>query len=89
MNTYKKALRVWITVSSFFGFIAGWIFLSHTVDSETITQIGNTTVEMPALQAIPTLESVNTDSSWSSSIQNFTIVQSQQVFSPPMRTGGS
>ena len=92
MNTYRKFLRIWLTVSSFIGFIAGWVFLSHTSSTTTtVTQIDNTTVELPEIQAIPTLGA--TDNSALNNVQTFTVntvtSQIQNLFSPRMRTGGS
>lgn len=92
MNTYRKLIRIWLTISSFIGFIAGWIFLSHTIETKTVTYVGNTAVEMPALQAIPTVGSLNTNSAINN-VQTFTVntntSQSWSLFSRPMRTGGS
>jgi len=92
MNAYRKLLRIWITVNSFIGFVAGWGFLSHTVDTSTITHIGNTTVEMPALQPIPTVQSATSNSALNN-VQTFSVNTSpslfQSLFSPRMRTGGS
>jgi len=92
MTTYRKFLRIWLTISSFIGFIAGWVFLSHTVETKTITYVGNTAVEMPALQAIPTVAGLTTNSAVNN-VQTFTVntntAQGWSLFSPPMRTGGS
>jgi len=92
MNAYRKLLRVWITVTSFIGFVAGWVFLSRTSDPTTVTQIGNTAVEIPALQAVPTVESLNSNSALNN-VQNFNVNTNpsffQSLLSPRMRTGGS
>lgn len=92
MNAYRKLLRIWITVTSFIGFVAGWVFLSRTSDTTTVTHIGNTTIEMPAMHAIPTVESLNSNSALNS-VQNFNVNTNpsffQSLFSPRMRTGGS
>lgn len=88
MNITRKFLRIWLTVSSLIGFVLGWIFLSHTVEAKTtVTQIGNTTVQMPAIQTVPTL----TSGSGQSGLQTFSINPNppQQSFSPGFRTGGS
>ncbi len=91
MNTSKKILRWWLTITSFVGFVMGWFFLSHTADVKTVT-VGNTTVNIPALQAIPTLQSVAPNSALNN-VQNFTVNQNtsslQSFFSPRLRTGGS
>jgi len=89
MNIYRKIIRIWLAIASFIGFIAGWVFLSHTVETKTVTYVGNTAVEMPALQAIPTVGSANPNSAVNN-VQTFTVNrQSQSLFSPFMRTGGS
>ena len=86
MSLSRKLIRIWLTISSVIGFVAGWISLSHTVEAKTVTQVGNTTLEMPAIQAIPTLSS-----SGPSSVQTFSINPNlpQQSFAPSFRTGGS
>ena len=88
MNISRKLLRIWLTISSVIGFVAGWIFLSHTVDTKTVNQVGNTTVDMPAIQPIPTL---NAQSSSGNNLRTFTVNPNppQQSFSPSFRTGGS
>ena len=86
MNVSRKLLRIWLTISSLVGFILGWIFLSRTVEAATPTRIGNTSVEMPDIQAIPTLstEDFNTNG-----LRTFAINPSQPSFMPRLRTGGS
>jgi hypothetical protein len=86
MNISRKLIRIWLTISSVIGFVAGWTFLSHTVEAKTVTRVGNTTVEMSEIQAIPTL-----GGSGPNSVQTFSINpnQPQQSFSPSFRTGGS
>lgn len=88
MNVSRKLLRIWLTISSVIGFVAGWIFLSHTVETEKVTQVGNTRVEMPDIQTIPTL---STQGSGLNNGQTFSINPNppQQSFSPGFRTGGS
>jgi len=88
MNISRKLLRIWLTISSVIGFIAGWIFLSHTVDTKTVTLVGNTSVNMPDIQPIPTL---STRSSGTNNVRTFTVNPNppQQSFSPGFRTGGS
>jgi len=86
MNISRRLFRLWLTISSLIGFVAGWIFLSHTVEAKTVTQIGGTTVEMPAIQAVPTLSS-----SGLNNVQMFTVNPNlpQQSFALSFRTGGS
>ena len=86
MNISRKLIRIWLTISSVIGFIAGWIFLSHTVDARTVNHVGNTSVEMPDIQAIPTLSSSSPNN-----VKTFSINPNppQQSFAPSFRTGGS
>ena len=88
MNISRKLLRIWLTISSSIGFVAGWIFLSHTVDTNSVKQVGNTNVQMPEIQAIPTL---STQGSSLNSVQTFSVNpnSAQQSFAPSFRTGGS
>ena len=88
MTVSRRLLRIWLTISSMIGFVAGWIFLSHTVRTETVTQVGNTSVNMPEIQPIPTL---STRRSGVNNGQTFTVNPNppQQSFSPSFRTGGS
>lgn len=88
MNISRKLLRIWLTISSLIGFVAGWIFLSHTAEAKTVNQVGNTTVQMPEIQPIPTL---NSQSSGGNNVQTFSVNPNppQQSFSPEFRTGGS
>jgi hypothetical protein len=86
MSISRKLIRIWLTISSVVGFVAGWIFLSHTMEAKTVTQGGNTTVEMHNIQAIPTL-----GSSGPNGVQTFSINPNppQQSFAPSFHTGGS
>jgi hypothetical protein len=86
MNIPRKLLRIWLTVSSLVGFVLGWIFLSQTVEAATPTRVGNTSVNMPDIQAIPTL---STDSVNSNSLRSFAFRPVQPSFLPRLRTGGS
>jgi len=89
MNAYKKILRIWITITSFVGFLVGWVFLSRTTEAETITYVGNTVVTMPEIQAIPALGDTSTSNTATNNVQFFTVNVSQQTSSPAFRTGGS
>ena len=89
MNTYKKILRIWITVTSFIGFLVGWVFLSRTTEPETVTYVGNTVVTMPEIQAIPALGDTSNSNTDSGNVQFFTVNVAPQSSSPTFRTGGS
>jgi len=87
MNVYKKILRIWITVTSFIGFLVGWVFLSRTTEPATVTYVGNTVVTMPEIQAIPALGDTSNNTN-SENVQFFTVNVAPQS-SPTFRTGGS
>jgi hypothetical protein len=70
MNISRKLLRTWLTIISATGFLIGWIFISHTVEAKTTTQVGSTTVNRLAIQAIPTL---NGQSSGNNNVQTFSV----------------
>jgi len=89
MSLYRKFLRYWLTAASLFGFLLGWVFISHSTESEeTITTIdGQTlTIEMPS---IPSVDDLTAPTSDTNDVQTFTFNQSQSSFAPQMRTGGS
>lgn len=89
MSLYRKFLRYWLTVASLFGFLLGWIFISHSTeagDTTTTTDGQTLTIEMPT---IPSVESVTVPDAGTNSVQTFTFNQNQSGFAPQMRTGGS
>jgi len=86
MNVSRKLLRIWLTISSLVGFVLGWIFLSRTVEAATPTRIGNTSIAMPDIQAIPTL---STEDLNANGRRTFSVNPSQPSFMPRLRTGGS
>lgn len=88
MNVNRKLLKIWLTISSLVGFVAGWFFIAHTVDSNSTITIGNTTITMPEFQDIPSINGVDQNTSIGD-VQTFSINTSQPFFSPQLRTGGS
>ncbi|HMZ08629.1 MAG TPA: hypothetical protein PK078_13515 [Anaerolineales bacterium] len=90
MNIYRQILKIWITVTSVIGFVAGWVFLSRAAELEEITTIGNTAINMPEMPSLPTLDGSVTDTSNPGNVQSFTVNTAPQTnFTQPMRTGGS
>jgi len=89
MNAYKKVLRIWITITSFIGFLVGWVFLSHTTDTNITTYVGNVAVVMPEIQTIPALGDTTTDTTNTGNVQVFTVNAAPQTSGPTFRTGGS
>lgn len=92
MNIQRKILRIWLNISSFIGFLTGWVLLAHIVETKSVNSTTSTTIQSPAQQAIPTVQSVNQNSALNT-VQSFNVTtntsQSQSVFSPRLRTGGS
>ena len=89
MNAYKKILRIWITITSFIGFLVGWVFLSRTTEPATVAYVGNMVVTMPEIQAIPALGDTSNNTTNSGNVQFFTVDDAPQSSSPMFRTGGS
>ena len=92
MNITKKLLRVWISIVSLGGFLAGWAIIAQTAQNETpqdTTSPAAITIEMPAIPQIDQL--VGQAPSQPGAVQNFTINRTQPPtsFTPQMRTGGS
>lgn len=88
MNANRKILKIWLTISSLVGFVGGWVFLSHTVDPNSVTSIGNTKITMPDFQEIPSVNGLNQNTGIGD-VQTFSINPSQPSFTPQLRTGGS
>jgi len=89
MSLYRKFLRYWLTAASLFGFLLGWIFISHSTEVEdtiTTTDGQTLTIEMPTISSV---EDMTVPSSDANGIQTFTFNQNQSGFAPQMRTGGS
>lgn len=92
MNIYRKLLRIWIAFASFIGFLTGWVFLARTSDTEVVTNTNTNTVEMLTLPPIPSIDGIANQNLDTNSVQRFTFNQStqtQQLFAPMLRTGGS
>jgi hypothetical protein len=56
MNLFKKSLHVWISLTSFAGFLAGWIFLAQaarqTVNKSTNLAMLQSVVIFPTIQTV-------------------------------------
>jgi len=56
MNLFKKSLHVWISLTSFAGFLAGWIFLvqaaRQTVNNNTNLASSQNAVVFPTVQTV-------------------------------------
>ncbi|GEM_PF-3486064 len=86
MKLYRKFLRLWLAVSSFAGFLTGWVFLAHSAGPETVTMPDGATIVLD-LPPIPSVDDFAAAESDAGSVQSFTF--SQPSFPVRMRTGGS
>ncbi|MFN8412588.1 MAG: hypothetical protein U0Z26_09395 [Anaerolineales bacterium] len=105
MDAFKKILRYWLTLSSFIGFLVGWVFVSQSSESEladtnsATANTTNTSVVSSTLAPVPSIDSMinTTNSGQVGNVQTFTFTQSNNnnnsfsFFSqqPSMHTGGS
>ena len=95
MNTFKKILRWWITVTSMIGFLVGWVFVANNSETEfaNTANTGSTStntqvVDSLNLPAIPSVGSVNEVNNQPFTFSPSTTTSNQQ-FMPGLRTGGS
>lgn len=92
MNIYRKLLRIWIAIASFIGFLTGWAFLAQTSETEVVANTNTNTVEILTLPPIPSVDGIDNQNLNTNSVQTFTFnqpTQTQQLFAPTLRTGGS
>jgi hypothetical protein len=101
MKIFRKIINAWLACASLAGFLVGWICLARSGETQPTeaATTSSSTVQMPALQPLPTLTGVQDQTT--SSVKNFTlntqVQQSQSAFAqtnpssfvPQMRTGGS
>jgi len=95
MKLYRKALRLWITITSLISFLIGWVFLAHIPESalsaSTSTDTMTNTLDLPAIPSVNGLANTNPNSN---GVQLFSFVPSttqtqSQAASPTFRTRGS
>lgn len=95
MKLYRKALRIWITISSLISFLIGWVFLAHIPETGLSTSTSATssanTLNLPAIPSVKGLANTNSNSG---GVQLFsfnpsTSQQSQTTTLPGLRTRGS
>lgn len=92
MRLLRLGLRFWITLTSVFSFLIGWIILAHS--PKPIQNTSTTTSSSAMVTPLPTLTPLNFDGGSSQSASPFTIIQPQSAPSnfapaPMFRTGGS
>jgi len=86
MKSLKFGLRFWLTITSVFSFVGGWVMLVHAPKPAQLQfSLGNTS-SAPTLEPLPPL------SAFGSNGNNQTIFSSrprQGFGGPSFRTGGS
>jgi hypothetical protein len=94
MNIFRSALRIWITVTSVMGFLAGWIMLAHApkpkqASANTVSTQAVPTVALPPIPSIDDLQ-LQGPNQFS---QQPPVIQiaphAPSSFFPVLRTGGS
>ena len=95
MKLYRKALRLWITITSLVSFLIGWVFLAHIPESVlSASTSADTTTNTLNLPAIPSVNSLANTNPNSGGLQLFSFTpstssQSQTTTAPGLRTRGS
>ncbi len=88
MKFMKKGVRVWFTVASVFSFLTGWAFLAHAQKPAPLPINSKPSIAAPVNNPVA-LPSTNNNTNSFSSGNSFFFNQSQPVFRPMLRTGGS
>jgi hypothetical protein len=86
MKHLKVGLRIWIAISSIFGFLAGWVMLGHSPKPAQAAQAVSVEVQPVAL---PTLAPLPDFSQPNAAIQPLQPMPQTSFFMPRLRTGGS
>jgi hypothetical protein len=91
MKLFTNSLRVWISLASIGGFLAGWSLFAHSqkpvaANSQAAANPAQTSVQLAPL---PTLEPLPEFGQTASNFQAAPSVSQNFGFSPRLRTGGS
>lgn len=97
MKIYRKALRIWITISSLISFLIGWVFLAHIPEAGLSTSTSAaSTANILNLPAIPSVNELSNTNPNGSGVQLFSFTpstssqsQTQTTTVPGLRTRGS
>lgn len=77
MNIFKKSLHLWITLTSFTGFLAGWAFLAQAA-RQAVTQSVAKPIVSRVMVSLPPVQSVNSlltiPSSNSNNLQAYRVI---------------
>jgi len=99
MKAFKNMLRLWISITSVFGFLGAWSMLAQSFKPATQGQTSSV-VAYPTLAALPPIGSINSNAQSNINLQVATMmptpipiqqpqIQPQPVFRRLLRTGGS
>jgi hypothetical protein len=58
MNAYKKSIHIWITLTSFAGFLAGWAFLAQA--GRQAVKPNTESISAQVINSLPVIQTVNT-----------------------------
>jgi hypothetical protein len=86
MKHLKVALRIWIAISSLFGFLGGWILLGHSPKPVQMAQAVSMAMQPAALPTLPPLPDFSQPGAV---VQPLQALPQASFFSPRLRTGGS
>jgi hypothetical protein len=95
MKFFKFGIRLWITITSLFSFLGGWILLAHAPkpNPSSSSQPQTIVTPLPTLEPLPSLFQDDDSSFQSNTFQNqpFFNNQPQNTFRqrPSFSTGGS
>lgn len=94
MSVFKTALRIWITITSVIGFLAGWVMLAHAPKPKqtSVNSASAQTVPGITLPPIPSIDNLQLQNPNQFS-QQAPVIQiapnAPSSFFPILRTGGS
>jgi hypothetical protein len=91
MKIFKNSLRIWISLASIGGFLAGWSLFAHSqkpVSSNTLSGIKQMQ-SSAQLAPLPTLEPLPELGQSVGAFQQAPSFSLSRGFSPRLRTGGS
>lgn len=95
MQAYRKALRIWLSIYSFIGFLIGWSFIAKTEEVEAVTPTNMLSVEALNLPEIPSVSGAGSDITVNGNVQSFSVITPTPApvtsvsSAPVIRTGGS
>jgi hypothetical protein len=91
MKLLKLGIRFWLTVTSVFSFLVGWVMLAHAPKpNQAGSASTNISASMPTLEPLRSLSDFDSDEDYFQSQPFFNVQPSpRSQFRPSFRTGGS